>query len=373
MKLTSRAEIEAPEAGEVTSAQNDEAPRKLSALALMALAMLLVAGFLQLSPSMANTIASEFSGALSATESSTTTTSSIGAFSVYSPLISNGAVNLTYPTDYRTLATFALNLVNQDRANSTLSPVSLGESRAGQQHANSMLRYSYFSHFDTQGFKPYMRYTLLGGVGAVSENVAYMTWQGSHFMSTSSVEDSISTLEEAMMYNDSLCCNNGHRLNIINPLHNRVSLGLAYNSTTLYFVEEFENYYINLSYNVSKTYSFSMAGAFVLQVASPRQVYVTFDATPSPETPAQLNSGPKEYGPGDLVGGVLPPCSEGCTVFASGVTVRATVWQATPRQVNIAFDLSRFIQVYGAGVYTVYLVTGVDTSTALTSISVFVS
>jgi hypothetical protein len=176
-----------------------------------------------------------------------------------------------------------------------------------------------------------------------------------------------------MMFNDSQCCNNGHRLNIINPLHDRVSLGLAYNGTTLFFVEEFENHYINLSYNVSKSYAFSMTGTVVAPFAKPSQVYVTYDGTPAPETPAQLNAGPKEYDPGVLVGGVLPPCSGGCTVFASGVTVRAKVWQVTPDLVNITFDLTRFIQVYGSGVYTIYLLTGADSSTALTSISVFVS
>jgi len=342
-------------------------------LALIVLALLLVAGFLEIPPSAPNTIASEFTRLLSATGSSSTTNSSTGTFAVYSPLISNGAANVSYPADYKTLSAFALNLINQDRASLSVSPITLGNNRAGQQHADSMLRYDYFSHFDTQGFKPYMRYTLLGGTGADSENIAYISWQGNHFTTIAAVESSISTLEHAMMYNDSLCCNNGHRLNIINPMHNRVSFGLAYNGTTLYFVEEFENYYVNMNYNVSKSYTFSMAGSIVSSFSRPSQVYVTFDPTPSSETPAQLNAGPREYGPGQLVGGVLPPCSSGCTVFATGVTVRASVWQVTPTTVDIIFDLSRFVQVYGAGVYNVYLVTGVDTSTSLTSISIFVS
>ena len=280
---------------------------------------------------------------------------------------------MSYPADYDALSNFTLNLINQDRANQTAPPVTLGTNPAAQQHADSMLKYDYFSHFDTQGFKPYMRYTLLGGVGAVSENVAYITWKGDHFTNTSTVESSIGTLEHAMMYNDSICCNNGHRLDIINPLHNHVALGLAYNSTTLFFVEDFENYYVNLSYNVSKDYVFSMAGNVVAPTANPVQIYVTFDDTPSPETPAQLDAGPSEYSAGDLLGGVLPPCEQSCTAFAAGLTVKAMVWQVTPESVDITFDFSPFVQVYGAGVYTIYLVTGADTGTALTSISVFVS
>ena len=236
-----------------------------------------------------------------------------------------------------------------------------------------MLRYGYFSHFDTQGYKPYMRYTLLGGVGAVTENVAFITWQGSRLTSTSSVESSISLLERGMMYNDSQCCNNGHRLNIVNPFHNRVAIGLAYNSTSLYFVEDFENYYVDLNYSVSGSYQFSMNGSFVSPVAHLSQIYVTYDGTPAPMTRSQLDSGPKDYDPGSLLGGVLPPCNGTCTFYENGVTVRAAVWQVTPESMGITFDLSPFIRVYGAGVYTLYLLTGDDTGTALTSISVFVS
>lgn len=351
----------------------DGRPRNEVVIGLMALGLLLAAGFLQLSPATSNAIASEITRVISSVRVSAGTNSSTDAFPVYSPLILNGAANITYPSDYSALASYTVGLINQDRANQSASPVTLGTNRAAQQHADSMLKYDYFSHFDTQGYKPYMRYTLLGGVGAVAENVAYITWQGSHFTSASAVEDSISTLERAMMYNDSRCCNNGHRLNIINPLHNRVALGLAYNSTTLFFVEDFENYYLDLSYNVSRADVFSLAGSRIASTANPGQIYLTFDATPSPETPSQLDAGPTEYDPGELVGGVLPPCSGGCTVFSTGVTVRATVWQVTPESVDITFDLSRFIQTYGAGVYNIYLVTGADTGTALTSISVFVN
>ena len=357
----------------VEGGAQDKGPSKEGVLALMALGLLLVAGFLQLSPATSSALASVITRVLPSTQTSTSTNSSLNALAVYSPLISNGVANVSYPADYNALSNFTLNLINQDRANQSAPPVTLGTNPAAQQHADSMLKYDYFSHFDTQGFKPYMRYTLLGGVGAVSENVAYITWKGNHFTNTSTVESSIGTLEHAMMYNDSICCNNGHRLDIINPLHNHVAFGIAYNSTTLFFVEDFENYYLDLSYNVSNSHQFSMNGSFLAPVASLSQIFVTYDSTPSAETPAQLDKGPTEYDPGYLLGGVLPPCSGSCSVFASGVTVRAAVWQVTPESLAITFDLSPFIRVYGAGVYTVYLLTGADTGSALTSISVFVS
>lgn len=354
-------------------ANPDDRPRVEGVLALMALALLLVAGFLMLSPSTSNAIATGITRILTSDQGSTVANSSLDSFSVYSPLIVNGAASVSYPAEYKTLASFALNLINTDRANQSAPPVTLGTNQAAQQHADSMLKYDYFSHFDTQGFKPYMRYTLLGGVGSVTENVAYITWQGDHLTSTASLESSISLLEHGMMYNDSACCNNGHRLNIVNPIHNRVAIGLAYNSSSLFFVEDFENYYLNLTYTVSNSYLFSMNGSFIATVANPTQIFVTYDAMPSAQNPVQLDAGPKEYDPGYLLGGILPPCSGACSQSETGVTVRATVWQVTPESLAISFDLSPFIRVYGAGIYTVYLLVGPDTGTALTSISVFVN
>lgn len=49
-----------------------------------------------------------------------------------------------------------------------------------------------------------------------------------------------------MMNYDAACCNNGHRDNILDSLHNQVSIGIAYSqqTDTLYFVEDFQNSYV---------------------------------------------------------------------------------------------------------------------------------
>ena len=85
-----------------------------------------------------------------------------------------------------------------------------------------------------------------------------------------------------------------------------------------------------------------------------------------------LNSGPREYSPGTLLGGVLPPCTVVCPVFKSGITVHATSWAFTATAFDVSFALSAFIKSSGPGVYTIYSITGNDTSMSLTSISVFV-
>lgn len=294
------------------------------------------------------------------------------------PNISNGSADIAYPADYCALATYALQQINSDRAANGTGPVSLGYNQAAQQHADSMLYYGYFSHFDTQGYKPYMRYSLLGGRGADFENVAFFSYSINHFTTTSAVEDGIRQLEHSMVYNDSACCNNGHKYNILSPLHNIVSIGVAYSGTTLYFDEEFENDYINLNFSATQAsapspYYVTMTGSVVQPVASPSSIYIAFDGTPSSETPAQLNNGPHEYGPGQLVGGVLPKdVFGGCAQFTTGVTVCADAWKFSSSGVDIAFSMRDFVKSYGAGVYTVYLITGTDTNSAITTISIFV-
>lgn len=153
------------------------------------------------------------------------------------------------------LISYALNLINTVRFQSGLQNVTLSNVTSGQQHADSMLSYGFFSHWDTYGMKPYMRYTLLGGRGDVDENVAYErsiteTCLGTLCnVSQINVTQSILDMESNMLYNDSACCNNLHRYDILSPSHNEVSLGIAFNKTTVYFVEDFINNYIDWQQN----------------------------------------------------------------------------------------------------------------------------
>ncbi|MDA4125520.1 MAG: CAP domain-containing protein [Thaumarchaeota archaeon] len=355
-------------------------------VALAAVALVLVAAFVLILPYVSETLRNGFSQLTSSLSSGTGTgTTTSQNFNLYDPIIQGGSANISYPSDYSTLASYAVDRINQDRANYSLAPVTLSNAKAGQQHADSMLKHGYFSHVDTQGLKPYMRYSLLGGNGAVEENIAYsyncdgfdaLTHQCSmpRFTTISSVESVISGLEYQMMYNDSGCCNNGHRDNILTGLHNRVSIGVAYNGTNVFFVEDFENYYISLNFSVSNTSAVSMVGALLKSSVTSGSIYIAYDSTPSALTPYQLNNGPREYDPGTIVGGVLPPCPPlSCPSFQQGITAYASTWKYTSTQVDLVFSLQDFINQYHSGVYTVYLITGSDTSTAITSISVFVA
>ena len=316
----------------------------------------------------------------SGTVTSTTSAASSG-FAISDPAFYSGNATISYPPDYSTLASYALGLVNQDREANGESPVTLGTVPSGQQHADSMVYYGYFSHWDTQGYKPYMRYTLLGGTGAVAENIGQSTCTDSPPDSSlltvqpctlSAIESGIAASEWGMMNNDLQCCNNGHRDNILDSRHNRVSIGIAYDasSSTLYFVEDFEDQYLSLSSPVAGSGGLiSIQGALSTSL-SVSQLAVYYDPTPSPMTVSQLDA-TFAYGPGTFVGGVFPPCSSGCEYYPGAVSVYANEWYTTSKSVNIQFSLSQFKNADGPGVYTIYLQTTDSSGSAFFMYSVF--
>lgn len=270
----------------------------------------------------------------------------------------NTGFNLLYynaprPQYYNILIHYVLNLINTDRQNNGITNnVSLDFNPAAQQHAYSMLINGYFSHWDTQGYKPYMRYTIAGGNGSVEENVAYEQFNG-EFTSLSAIEDALKQLEYQMVYNDS-AHQNGHRFNILDPYHNYVSIGIAYNTNFVYLVQDFENLYIKWNYlpylnvkdQVALSGNFSMSKDIQL-------IQIFYDPLPSPLTPSEL-SGPlysDGYDQGTFIGGVVP---SGFMV-QGGATIIASQWSVYQDRFFITFNIGKLIEVYGKGVYTIYV------------------
>ena len=155
-----------------------------------------------------------------------------------------------------------------------------------------------------------MRYTILNGTGFVEENVAYEYTSHPSYLTTSDVENAISTLEYQMVYNDSACCQNGHRDNILTPFHNMVSIGIAYDSTHVYFVEDFETDYISFGSPLVQSGNQVNLVGNTTQPLNPNTIMIFYDGPPTNLNSSTLNTdyyGP--YGQGDFVGGVLPPCN----------------------------------------------------------------
>ncbi|HVA83189.1 MAG TPA: CAP domain-containing protein, partial [Candidatus Aquilonibacter sp.] len=251
---------------------------------------------------------------------------------------------------------YALSLINNDRAQYGLAPVTLSNEPSAQQHSQSMLDNNYFSHWDTYGMKPYMRYTLLGGTQGVAENIAYQSGSSCTLLFCSgniNPQNALQEMEYSMMYNDSACCKNGHRDNILDPNHNQVSIGIAYNSSTIYFTEDFIDSYIFWNANSP---GYSNGGEMYLSGTLPSgyalsSVFVTYDSPVSNMSKAQL-AATSEYGYGPNIAGVVSSPN----YFYSGLsTIVADQYSASPGSFSVSFNMQKLISEHGAGEYTVLI------------------
>ncbi len=277
-----------------------------------------------------------------------TTTPSLVPTTLPTPIpTSTPTASPTPPPLYKELVAYALSLINEDRTKFGLSNVSLSKVNSAQVHADNMLKYQFFSHWDTDGYKPYMRYTLAGGKGTVAENIA---WQySSGFLD---VKGAIKDLEWRMMYDDEES-DWGHRYNILDPFHNKVSIGVAHDDRNLYLVQDFENDYIHWStINVSENGDVLLSGSFQTNNFSIQLISVYYDQLLE-LTPEQLNGPPYDgaYTQGTFVGAVLP---QGYHV-PEGITITAQTFSQRDGVFDISFDLSAAFDAKDIGIYTLYI------------------
>ncbi len=131
--------------------------------------------------------------------------------------------------DYGAAQQFVLSLVNRDRAKAGLSPVSLDEaaSKAGLRHARDMASNGFTGHIGSDGSPPEQRYTQSGGVHFVQENAACLFDGKPRKLEASPRFDPTKLAELHEMFMNEVPPNDGHRRNILKPLHNRVGIGLA--------------------------------------------------------------------------------------------------------------------------------------------------
>ncbi|MDN5866904.1 MAG: CAP domain-containing protein [Candidatus Nitrosocosmicus sp.] len=205
----------------------------------------------------------------------------VGSFLIFALLIpnvslsnaSNSLPTINYDDSSETvqaLKNFALSKINEDRAKHGLFPLLQSNNSAAQIHANELLQTKTISHMTTDGFKPYMLYSLYNGTGYVQQNVGQISYvlsnDGQNYHKASDLcfdfkrfycpvidqYKAIDDLEYSMMNNDEACCNNGHKNNILNKFHTHVSIGIAFNEYYFVMVQNFENHYLNSDLKILK-------------------------------------------------------------------------------------------------------------------------
>jgi uncharacterized protein YkwD len=261
------------------------------------------------------------------------------------------------------LVDYALSLINSDRRSNGLQNVTLSNIDSAQHHADNMLADQFFSHWDTNGYKPYMRYTLAGGKGAVAENCAVQL--GFY----SDLKEALKGMEWRMMYDDA-DSNWGHRDNILDPLHNKVSIGIAFDNNDVYLVQDFEDDYVSWS-TLSLYSQVVMQGTILKPGESISQVAIYFD-NPTPLTTQQLDNPPYNsgYDAGTYVGMAVSPPPSGSQYLPpeKGILIVADTWSEAGQNFDIQFSMSTAFAQWGEGVYTLYLWTD---SNHLTTLSIW--
>ncbi|MBN2196269.1 MAG: CAP domain-containing protein [Polyangiaceae bacterium] len=124
---------------------------------------------------------------------------------------------------------FVLALVNRDRADQGLPPVTIDPtaSEAAQIHAEDMARHGFTSHWGTDGSVPEQRYTEAGGIHLAQENAACF-FDGKEReleVDPTFLPDELRKIESAFI--DEVPPKDGHRTNILKPGHSGLGIGLA--------------------------------------------------------------------------------------------------------------------------------------------------
>ena len=133
------------------------------------------------------------------------------------------------PLSLEQAARLALDLVNHDRAEQGLAAVEWDETaaRAAQRHAEDMAAHGFTSHWGTDGSVPEQRYTDAGGTHMVQENSACFFDGVSRELDPGPgyLAAELEKIESAFV--TEVPPHDGHRQNILKPVHNRLGIGLA--------------------------------------------------------------------------------------------------------------------------------------------------
>ena len=192
---------------------------------------------------------------------------------------------------------YMLELINAERASAGVSPVVLGDNIAAQLHAEASLTGCYSSHWDSDGLKPYMRYSLAGGYQSNGENGS-----GLDFCITSRTESALgfrytpltSIRTEIRDAVDGWMDSPGHRDNILDRHHKKVNIGLAWDRYNLMAYQHFEGGHVEYDQMpLLNDGLLQLAGRTTgeVELANPRDlgVQIYYDQPPHSLTRGQLS------------------------------------------------------------------------------------
>jgi len=211
---------------------------------------------------------------------------------------------------------YMVTLINRDRQSHGLAPVILDQvaSQAGQVHTDDMVLTNHGGHYDTDGKKPWQRYTQSGGTGYVSENAFWWpgrSYEGDTEFDADKAQELLnkpnkqfalhpvqtfkkSDIDEAeSAYYNEKPPNDGHRKNILDPIHNGVGIAFSLASNGLEYrfanTQEFtDNYgqFDKLPEDMSRPF---YVGGLLAPGWKVQCVSISWEPPPQPMTPESID------------------------------------------------------------------------------------
>ena len=187
---------------------------------------------------------------------------------------------------------YMLELINAERMQAGVPTIELGDNIAAQLHAESALKNCFSSHWGIDGLKPYMRYSLAGGYQSNGENghgSDYCITGRDGYTAIENIEREINDAMEGWMGSP------GHRRNILDEQHKKVSIGLAWDRYNFLAYQHFEGDYVGYDElpSISADGTLSLSGTTKNGVffRSPRDlgIQISYDQPPHELTRGQIS------------------------------------------------------------------------------------
>lgn len=314
-----------------------------------------------------------------------------------------------------------LDLINAARREHGLIEVVLDDNPTAQMHAEDARANCFSGHWGSNGMKPYMRYTLNGGIHYSGENVSGNDYCPSdpHRYREERLESEVIDAHQGLMRSP------GHRRNILDPAHRKVGLGFAYEKPNLWVVQLFTSNHIEFTLSPrieggQLEFAYRLVNGAVEDDDYPPSAAVFFDRLPHNLTRGQLArtacysldrriaairppAGPNSYWTEDYSEDELTTCPDPYQVHPSAEPpvsyddasrihdeAKAADFNATPQSVvfpwitssvealpiggyHVITDLSEQIAQFGPGVYTLAMWADVNGESAqVAEYSIFV-
>ena len=203
-------------------------------------------------------------------------------------IATNSLVALGFLSGLDDMRLYMLGLINDDRRRANLDLVALGHNSAAQSHAEEMREHNYLSHWNLQGYTSYMRSTMVGEEDYALENGSNSILNtAGNYRRLDDIAEELDKVYAGFMRSE------GHRKNILNPLHKKVSLGIACDNYACAVVQLFEGDYVEFFQkpNIDNRGTLSFSGRFKdgYSFTGSSSVQLWYEPLPKPTTLGQLD------------------------------------------------------------------------------------